>query len=106
MDKETLSLLELIASRDHVTISDLDFVCNTPFYDSSEPLEWLLDNGYVCHCDGTTDMSPESMFCITYEGKVYLRNRKSSDRHSFLKEFRAWSTLAIALAAFVKSFFF
>ena len=106
MDKYTLFILELIDDREHVSVSDLDFVLNLPMNASADPLEWLLEKGYIQYVYGTSDMSPEAMFSTTYEGKVYLRNRKASDTRDARKEFRAWMTLAIALAAFIKSFFF
>lgn len=105
MDKDTLSILQLIANREFVSVSDLDFILNDSLLSSGEFLEWLLDHGYIKHYDGDTGMSPESMFCVTHKGKMYLNNRNDLDRKSFWKEFRAWFTLAIALAAFIKSFF-
>ena len=105
MDRKTLSLLQLIANRESASMSDIDFVLGDSPLSSFEPIQWLLTNGYIEHLGGDNDMSPESTFCVTHKGKMYLNNRNDLDKKTFWKEFRAWFTLAIALAAFIKSFF-
>lgn len=105
MDRKTLSLLQLIASRESASMSDVDFVFGDSSLSSYEPMQWLLINGYIEHVGGENDMSPESMFCVSHKGKMYLNNRNDLDKKTFWKEFRAWFTLVIALAAFIKSFF-
>lgn len=44
--------------------------------------------------------------CITDKGLRYLQNKFMQTRHTVILEIRAWLTVAIALAAFIKSFFF
>lgn len=105
MDRKTLSLLQLIASRESASMSDIDFALGGSPLSSYEPMHWLLNNGYIEHLGDENDMSPEAMFCVSHKGRMYLNNRNELDKKTFWKEFRAWFTLAIALAAFIKSFF-
>ena len=45
-------------------------------------------------------------FRITFKGRAALEAEQKSRLSFKQNEFRAWVTLAIALAAFIKSFFF
>lgn len=104
MDKDTYKILKLISTKEHFSIWDLNFILGDSV-NAHEPIDWLLTQGYI-KCYFPDDMSPESEFCITYEGKVALASKAELDRKTFYIELRAWLTLAIALAAFIKSFFF
>ena len=50
-------------------------------------------------------LTPDMPFYITFEGRAALEDETKSRHTIKFKEFRAWATLIIALAAFIKSFF-
>lgn len=71
----------------------------------------LKDDGYIDQCedenevpeyDGYSGVSFPQQYRISDKGRALLQCRRAK----IIIEIRAWITLAIALAAFIKSFFF
>ena len=69
--------------------------------DSVDPYR-LEDLGLI----ESMEFSGYFFYLISDLGERYLLFLRRIDRRHFWSEFRAWATLAISLAAFIKSFFF
>ena len=111
MDDTSYKLLKLYSKRDHITLADLSAIYNTDWDYWGAPVDYLIKNGYlqinptyvILHGGDFTSKAPIE---ITFHGKVHLE-QECKNRWTFkFNEFRAWVTLIIAIAAFVKSFFF
>ena len=70
-----------------------------------ETLCWLAGKGLVHIVNDNEAWFGDNLKChfeITEDGRMWLRYH----RRAWWKELRAWLTLGISLAAFIKSFFF
>lgn len=111
MDKLSFKLLKLYSKRESLSLSDLAVIYNEGLTTFSSPIGYLIDKAYLKSdksepgIDGT-NYTPNTQIFITYEGRAALAAEKQNRRNIRISEFRAWLTLAIALAAFIKSFFF
>ena len=111
MDDITLAFLKLYKSKNKpLSLSDLSVITDNPHSSFISNIVWLLDNGYlevdpgysVLHGD---NFSPKAKLIITQDGIIEIdRLSKAQRKHKF-NEIRAWITLTISIAAFIKSFF-
>lgn len=111
MDNTSFKLLKLYASRSHLSLSDLSAIYNSDAEDYVFPIKFLMDEEYLemepnyTMLHGT-DFTVRVPFRVTFKGRAALEEEQKFRISSKHNEFRAWLTLAIALAAFLKSFFF
>lgn len=111
MDSTSFKLLKLYASRSHLSLRDLSAIYNSNAEDYALPIKFLMDEEYLemepnyVMFHGT-DFTVSVPFRITFKGRAALETEQKSRLSCKRNEFRAWLTLAIALAAFLKSFFF
>lgn len=111
MTDEALKLLTLYSQRVTISLIELGAIYNKDPINFTSPIAYLRKEGYLeilpshvsLHGDNFTLDAP---FRITYKGRTALEAELKSRRHLNFSEFRAWITLAIAIAAFIKSFFF
>ncbi len=110
MNSTSLAVLRCFTERTSLSVSDLSVICNKSVHLFVPHFKYLLQNGFIEPDPQATDQSTEvklrSKFCITLAGKDELENIKQREHAAKLKEIRAWLTLAISLAAFIKSFIF
>lgn len=111
MTNESLKLLQLYMKRDTISLKGLGAIYNNDPEYWCHPIAYLRDQGYIeilpsyVLLNGNA-FTLDAPFRITYKGKTALESELKSRKHFNFNEFRAWFTLAIALAAFIKSFFF
>lgn len=108
MDKFTFQILSLYDQRYELSISDLSTILDCSLEYAANPVSWLYEKGFIEK--GTDfddcDFTVSTKFRISHEGKIQLANYCDKNKQHFFNEVRAWITVAIAVAAFVKSFFF
>ncbi len=111
MDDRTVELLKLFSERNQLSLHDLAAIYNCGYGDFAELVNYLMERGLLeiepnyALIEGN-DLTVETPLRITQSGRSAL-NIELKERRSFkYSELRAWLTLAIALAAFIKSFFF
>lgn len=109
IDRELYKILKCFTK--DKPILNAEYVAKTlhlPVIDTTAAFAQLLRNdclAYVCgfYNEETTRIGSDTQLCITYLGKMARRTYRRAARGHFFNEFRAWATLAIALAAFVLS---
>ena len=112
MDSKTIKYLELFKSRSSLSMIQLSAILNTSPFAFEDALLYLKGQGYIrvelnhAILAKSDLISPDTPLEITYEGEAALSIAKSKNRSAKLNELRAWLTAAIAVAAFIKSFFF
>lgn len=111
MDDTTLSLLMLFKERRILNLIQIGAILNVDCLSLSEPIRYLVDKGYVRRIKDSDTLEDDSYsfdtpFEITFEGIATINQAQKERKHSRYAEVRAWITLLIAIAAFVKSFFF
>lgn len=115
MDDYSLSVLKLYQSRSSLTLNQLSAVLNKSWLDISAPVLYLRREGYLSvepnhatlhNIDAGDPISPDTPLVISFEGKGALEAELKARKHLSFNEIRAWITLAIAILAFFKSFFF
>ena len=110
MDSTSLEVLRCFTERSSLSISGLSVICNKKPHILVPYFKYLYDSGFIepdrQSADQSTEIKLHSMFRITGAGKGELESIKQQERTKKLKELRAWLTLAISLAAFIKSFIF
>ena len=110
MDNTAYKLLELFNQRTSLSLLELAAILNVECRSIAEATYCLLDSGYLRKaitpdCDQESDFSFNLPLMITYKGKAALEEHRKTKRYYWFNELRAWITLAIALATFIKSFF-
>lgn len=111
MDNTSFKLLKLYASRSHLSLSDLSAIYNSYADDYVSPVKYLMDEKYLkmepnyVMLHGA-DFTVQVPFEIAFKGRAALEAERKSRLSFKQNELRAWLTLGIALAAFLKSFFF
>lgn len=111
MNKKVLSILEIFNKRKALSLIELAAIINTDWDKLSRPINWLLDNKYIQVESGHSflhgeDITPKTPLEITVQGEIALSQEKESHKRTKFNEIRAWITLGISIAAFIKSFFF
>nr|WP_302144140.1 hypothetical protein [uncultured Schaedlerella sp.] len=111
MTNQSLKLLELFSKRETISLNDLGAIYNNDPEAWCHPIAYLRNEGFL-EIDPTyislmgDRFTFNAPFKLTYKGQTALEDEIKSRRHINFNEFRAWFTLAIALAALIKSFFF
>ena len=115
MDTMSREILELFSKRNCLTLSQLSAILGIDWMTLAEPINYLRKLSYLrfepnhASLNDLASDSPISMddpLVITFEGRAAMEQDGQNRRRVKYTEFRAWMTLAIALAAFIKSFFF
>jgi predicted transcriptional regulator len=110
MDNQTLNLLKLFEERNSLSLVQLAAILNTDPISLSESVAYLKDLNYIKfqsnHKNNNDSLTLDAILTISYSGRIALKNDLTSKKHFKYTEFRAWFTFLIALAAFVKSFFY
>ena len=94
-----------------MNLSQLSAVLNADCISLADPVNLLKEKGWLeaCSPSNLNPADPITMHIqlrISYQGKIALEEERSANANRFWGEFRAWVTLAISVAAFIKSFFF
>ena len=111
MTDELISILELFKERRSLSVYELSVLKNTDMLKTCDPVNWLLDKQYI-KIEGNyatlhgEDLTPKTKLIITTEGELALNQEIASRKRLKFSEIRAWITAIVAVAAFVKSFFF
>lgn len=114
MDDYSLSVLKLYRSRSSLTLSQLSAILNRSWFDVADPALHLKREGYLkvepnhaaLHGINFDDpIDPDTPLVISFEGKAALEAEMKARKHASFNDIRAWITLAIAILAFIKSFF-
>lgn len=111
MDELTYNLLLLIKDRSSLSLRNMSIILKSDASSLCVPIEYLLSIGYIERnnidvIDSDQDLTLDTSFKITYKGIIAASKYKKDIRNYIFSEFRAWVTLAIAILAFIKSFFF
>lgn len=111
MDDTIFELLKCFSERGSLSAEKLAAIYNTDYLDYGEPLSLMLKNGYIIKDDPFEKypddlIYPECHYKITFQGKAALSEEYKNRKKFKYGEIRAWLTLLIALAAFIKSFFY
>ena len=108
MNSLSLNLLQLISKRKELSLHDLCVILNADPVKLSAPLNDLLKHGAIeilpyYASEYGNELTLRAPFQITYLGKTLLEQENLTQKHYKYDEFRARSTLAIALIALVCS---
>ena len=115
MDDYSLAILKLFSARHSLSLVQLSAVLNHTPLECAEPVAYLRKQGFLriesnhalSHDLAVDDaLHMDTPIEITFEGRAALEAEIKSRRHLTFNEIRAWITLGIAIAAFIKSFFF
>lgn len=116
MDKQLYKLLKLLSCKRKFSHSELlSHICNKYELDNlSDNISWLINQGYVIEDHDNNFISitpddkniPETEYALSPLGRNILEEHKSSRFKFIFSEIRNWASLVIAIAAFIKSFFF
>ena len=110
MHKLTHKILTLFQKRDILNLQQLAAILNMDELNIVENVLWLKKEEYIrCIEFDKEDLNPDSIgmldqYQITLKGKAYLSECHRNKLNKFWSEFRAWMTLAISLAAFIRTF--
>lgn len=108
MDDATLALLTLFKERHTLNLTQLGAILNTDPFSLPDPVHYLMSLEYVrkgmeiAPLEGDL-ISFDTPLEITYKGTIALVQAQKEQKHFKHTEFRAWTTLIIAVAAFVLS---
>ncbi len=109
MDDITFSFLKVFNEHHSLNINEYSLLLKIDRVHSTEVIQDLLQKNYIKDTfseQESENLSLHSRFCITYNGmRALILYKKERHRHILL-EIRNWASLIIALAAFIKSFFF
>lgn len=115
MDDCSFSVLKLYKSRSSLSLSQLSAILNQSWFDVADPVLYLKREGYLrvepkhaalYGVKSDDPIDPDTPIVISFEGKAALEAEIKARKHTSFNELRAWITLAIAVLAFFKSFFF
>ena len=113
MDSLSKKILEEYVVRHSMDLSQLSAVLRTDWDQLSDPVSYLRKKGFLqieANHLILQDMKQDDLISldtpleISYLGRVALEEEKKLSVKEFWSEFRAWVTLVIAVAAFIKSF--
>ena len=111
MTKSSLKILKLYSERRSLSLADLCAILSCTvgdvayivaelvkldYLETSDPIHKSIDGKYTV----------STKLRISQHGRNYLADYKKTENRERFREFRNWLSFAIALAAFVKSFFF
>ena len=114
MDRISYELLSELKKYKSLSLSEMCKFFDLPIENMAELISHLRKNGYVKISDYDVahyELKLEDPIPfgaqreITMDAIIAIDEYQSSMKANRWKEFRAWITLAIAIAAFIKSFF-
>ena len=104
MDNVSFELLKLYSSRTQRSAQDIAAITNTSARTVYESVHNLIDKKYLKACIIAHDTGIfNHPYSITREGRIALEEEQKVRKDYNFKEFRAWITLAIAVAGFILS---
>lgn len=104
MDNVSFELLELYSKRSQLSAQDIAAITNTDARTVYESLDYLADKKYVKACIVAHDTDIfHHPYNITHAGRIALEEEEKKRKDHDFNEFRAWVTLAIAVAGLVLS---
>lgn len=111
MDNLSFKVLSLLATRQSLSTRDISIFFNTGINSFIDPVYYLVNKGFLeidksILKEENPTLNVLTPVRITFEGKSALEAEIKERRSIKFSELRAWITLAIAVAAFIKSFFF
>lgn len=107
MDDVSFDLLKLYAKRNQLSAQDISAICNVETRVIFESIQYLATKEYLNPCIVAHETTMFNIpYRITHEGRIALEDTQKRRHHFIFNEIRAWITLAIAIAAFIKSFFY
>lgn len=115
MDKFSLKILKLFISRGTLSLSQLSAILNVDVLDIAETIKYLRDKDYLDiepshaimeNCGPDNLPRIHTPLVITFQGKIAVEQEETASKKYKHQELRLWLTFAIALASFIKSFFF
>jgi len=111
MNKEAERYLKLFLKRDKLSMAQVALILNTDLESCSKPIAWLheqgfLDIDYMYSTQHGDSLTVETPLGISFDGSVALEEHWSQIKYRKYNEIRAWITFAIAVASFIKAFFF
>lgn len=106
-----LKIMKSIADRKNkdVKISEVHMISKLDEYDFDVLIDEVLTNGYIQATSSVLYLESgrlESDYRITNKGENFLKQQSKLNNRFIFIELRNWMTLLIALAAFIKSFYF
>lgn len=115
MDKLTMGILDLYQKRGSLAIAQLSAILDSDWITVSKPINYLRKLEFLKvdpnhpeakNSTPTSSVSAHIPLVITYEGIVALEEAKKISNSKKIEWIRYGITTAIALAGFIKSFFF
>lgn len=115
MDKISIGLLELYSQRGSLNLSQLSTILDTNVNALVAPINYLRNKGLLKvnandpnaqNVTSNSAISLHTSLIITYEGRVVLEAAHKASKAKKIEWIRYGITTAIALAGFIKSFFF
>ena len=107
MDNVSYQLLKLYSTRNQLSAQDIAAIANSDVRIVYQNVQYLADQKYLRDCIVVRETGMfNKPYQIDHIGRIALEEEQKNRRHRTFSEIRAWITLAIALAAFIKSFFF
>jgi hypothetical protein len=114
MYKAARKILIEMKSNPGLTVNNLNVIFRTSTIKVEETVSYLLKAGYLqvepnyfaVHHVTDNSVAVDTPLTITVEGKVALEDDSDFVLYRRFNEIRAWITVVIAVAAFIKSFFF
>ena len=115
MDSFSLNILKLYNTRNTLTIAQVAVMLNLPPYDLGEYIIRLKNKSFLCiehnhpilnNLTNDSRINIDTPLQITIDGKIAIENAKRLDKQRRNDLIRYIITTTIAIAAFIKSFFF
>lgn len=105
MDKQLRLILRLISSRQVADASNIAFFLDKSPLQIQEQLNLLLEKEYIAKRSPQSDNQPYHLveYVITTKGSLFLSEKITERKKHIILEFRAWVTLAIAVASLIIS---
>lgn len=110
-DYKLLKIMNGISKKhkDEIELNEVMKLVNLNVSDLFTLVNELLDNGYLEKSNSTIyidSLNYVQDYRITNKGKNFLKQQSKLNNRYIFNELRNWMTLFIALAAFIKSFYF
>ena len=108
MDNQTYELLKLFNQRDSLSLEGLAAVFNKDFVCFVSPISWMISHHYITVVSDIAllegdDLTPNKPLEITQDGIIALDEERKSRLRFKHSEFRAGTTLFIAVLALILS---
>ena len=106
MDNLSYAILSEFGKHQTLTLEQIYPLVGISIFQAASYIDYLRQMGYISDIITTKDPGwKNTPMQITVHGRIALETELSTRKSHWWNEFRAWITLAIAVAAFIKSFF-